>query len=326
MKSDRFDLNLLIALDALLAEKNVTHAGIRIHLSQSAMSGSLGRLRDFFQDELLVPVGRGMALTPLAQGLVTPVRHILLQVQAAITTKPRFDPATSKRHFSVALSDYTMAILMIDALREIKRLAPHIAFELRPVGERADEALESGTLDFLIVPDNFTLDGHPKMPLFEDTHTCIAWTGNSCVGAKISLDEYLKMGHITVYNTEGQRSNFVELFFKRLKYKKRSEVSTHSFDAVPHLVVGTDRIATVFTRLATKYAKFLPLKLIPPPVEIPVMVQMLQWHKYHDNDPAYIWLRERFKEAAAKLPGLSAGFADEARPPARRLKVRHAVA
>src|SRR5437763_16332301 len=104
MDLQRFDLNLLVTLDALLSERNVTRAGQRMNLSQSAMSGALGRLREFFQDELLVPMGRTMVLTPLAQGLVLPVRDVLLQVQTTIATKPHFDPATSSSHFSTAVS------------------------------------------------------------------------------------------------------------------------------------------------------------------------------------------------------------------------------
>src|SRR6476469_8001729 len=98
----RFDLNLLVTLDALLTEKNVTRAGMRMNLSQSAMSGALARLRDFFQDELLVPMGRTMVLTPLAEDLIQPVRDVLLQIQATIATKPHFEPATSTRHFTLA--------------------------------------------------------------------------------------------------------------------------------------------------------------------------------------------------------------------------------
>ncbi|MGA2511741.1 MAG: LysR family transcriptional regulator, partial [Candidatus Acidiferrales bacterium] len=236
MKLSEFDLNLLIALDALLTEKNVTRAGMRIHLSQSATSAALARLRSFFQDQLLVPVGGRMALTPVAQGLIKPVRNLLLQAQATIATQTRFDPATSRRRFSVAVSDYAITVFMADALRIVQRLAPHIAFELAPTSERAVEALEAGTLDFLIAPEVFVSKGHPKVPLFEDTHTVIAWTRNRNVGRRIS-------------------------FLRRLKYRRRAEVVAHSFDVVPHLVVGTKRIATVATRLARKYAKFLPLKL-----------------------------------------------------------------
>src|SRR5688572_6354716 len=93
------DLNLLVVLDALFAEKNITRTGERLHLSQSATSGALARLRDFFKDELLVHIGHKMALTPLAEDLVQPVRQALLQTERIIGTLPPFDPATSSRHF-----------------------------------------------------------------------------------------------------------------------------------------------------------------------------------------------------------------------------------
>jgi LysR family transcriptional regulator, nod-box dependent transcriptional activator len=301
MKLSQFDLNLLVALDALLSEKNVTHAGMRIHLSQSATSAALARLRGFFQDQLLVPVGGKMVLTPMAKGLVKPVRSLLLQAQATIAMKAQFDPAHSRRHFSVAVSDYVATVFMADALALVQRQAPHVTFELVPTSERAVEALEAGTLDFLIAPDVFARKTHPKVPLFEDTHTVIAWTGNSCVGKGISLQQFLNMGHVAIHVGEGPAPNFDELFLRRLKYKRRAEVVAHSFDVVPHLVVGTNRIATVATRLAEKYAQFLPLKLVPLPIEVPPMTEVLQWHKYHDQDPAYIWLRGVLRDQAAKL-------------------------
>ena len=244
-----------------------------------------------------------MVLTPVAQGLAKPVRNLLLQAQTTIATKARFDPAASGRHFSIAVSDYVATVFMADALRGIQRQARHITFELVPTSERAVEALEGGTLDFLIAPDVFASRAHPKRALFEDTHTVVAWTGNSRVKTRISLEQFLDLGHVAIHVGEGPGPNFDERFLRRLKYKRRAEVVTHSFDVVPHLVVGTDRIATVATRLARKYAKFLPLKLIPLPVEVPPMTEVLQWHKYHDQDPAYIWLRDVLSAVAAKLLG-----------------------
>ena len=302
MKLSQFDLNLLVALDALLTEKNVTRAGLRIHLSQSATSAALARLRSFFQDQLLVPAGGKMVLTPVAQGLVKPVRNLLLQAQATIATQARFDPVASRRRFSVAASDYAITAFMAEALRDVQSLAPHLTFELVPTSERAVEALEAGNLDFLIAPDVFASKAHPKIPLFEDTHMVIAWTGNSRVAKGLSLEQFLNMGHVAIHVGEGPRPNFDELFLRRLRHKRRAEVVAHSFDVVPHLVVGTNRIATVATRLAKKYAQFLPLKLIPLPIAVPPMTEVLQWHKYHDQDPAYVWLRGVLKDNAAKLP------------------------
>jgi len=291
MKLSQFDLNLLVALDALLTDRNVTRAGMRIHLSQSATSAALARLRNSFQDQLLVRVGGKMVLTPVAQGLVKPVRNLLLQAQATIATQAHFDPQTSRRRFSVAVSDYAITVFMADALRNIQHLAPHLTFELVPTSERAVEALEAGTLDFLIAPEVFASKTHPRMPLFEDKHTVIAWTRNRRVGSKLSLEEYLSLGHVAVHVGEGAGPNFDELFLRRLKYKRRAEVVAHSFDVVPHLIVGTNRIATVATRLARKYAKFLPLKLVPLPAHVPSMTEVLQWHKFHDRDPSYVWFR-----------------------------------
>ena len=303
MKLSQFDLNLLVALDALLTEKNVTRAGMRIHLSQSATSAALARLRNSFQDQLLVRAGGKMVLTPVAQSLVKPVRNLLFQAQATIATQARFDPQTSRRGFSVAVSDYATTVFMADALRNVQHLAPQLTFELVPTSERSVEALEAGTLDFLIAPEVFASRTHPKMPLFEDKHTVIAWTRNRRVGRKLSLDEYLSLGHVAVHVGEGAGPNFDELFLRRLKYKRRTEVVAHSFDVVPHLVVGTNRIATVGARLARKYAKFLPIKLVPLPVHVPPMTEVLQWHKYHDRDPAYVWLRGVLSDQAANLLG-----------------------
>jgi LysR family nod box-dependent transcriptional activator len=302
MNLQRFDLNLLVALDALLTEKNVTRAGRRMNLSQSAMSGALARLRGLFQDELLVAVGRRMVLTPLADDLVQPLRDVLLQVHGTIATKPRFDPASSERRFSIAVSDYVTSVLMIDLLRHVKAEAPKITFELRQVGQRAVEDLERGDLDFLIAPE-YLAPVHPTEVLFEDTHICIAWTKNPHVGSSISLEQYLQLGHVIVRVGEEAVANHDERALRRLKHKRIVEVVTPTFDLAPQLVVGTDRIATVPTRLACKYAKFLPLKLLPLPVDIPPIHEKLQWHRAHSQDPANTWLRTQLKKAVARVSG-----------------------
>ena len=119
MHLNRFDMNLLIALDALLREKSVTRAGERIYLSQSAMSGALQRLRDHFGDELLVRVGRELELTPRAEALVEPIRDILLRVQAALE-EPSFEPATAMRTFSIMMSDYCFVAYMRAVIKRLQ--------------------------------------------------------------------------------------------------------------------------------------------------------------------------------------------------------------
>jgi LysR family transcriptional regulator, nod-box dependent transcriptional activator len=297
-----FDLNLLVALDALLTERNVTRAGVRLNLSQSAMSGALARLRHYFHDELLVPVGRQMALTPVAEQLVEPVKDILLRIRGTLGSKPRFEPLTATRHISLAVSDYVADILMADVLRRARREAPQITFELRGVGRRATEDLESGELDFLISPDGYVSPSHPTEILFEDTYTCVAWAGNESIGTSLTLEEYLGAGHVVVNVAAEVPGNYDEQFLRRSSLKRRVEVSVPTFSLAPHLVVGTGRLATITTRLAVKYADRLPLKLLPIPVAMPPMVEMLQWHRVHDYDPASQWFRRLLKEAVSDLP------------------------
>jgi LysR family transcriptional regulator, nod-box dependent transcriptional activator len=300
MDLQQFDLNLLVALDALLTEKSVTRAGTRMNLSQSAMSGTLARLRDVFHDELLIPVGRGMVLTPLAQDLVQPLRDLLQQVRSTLATRPRFTPATSDRHFSISVSDYVASVLIVDLLRLTRVEAPSITFELRSVGTRAGDDLDRDSVDFVIAPEGYVSPAHSREVLFEDTHTCIAWADNPHVGSTLSIDQYLSLGHVVVRVSE-DGDNYDERILRGMNHRRRVEVVTPSFDLAPHLVVGTGRIATIATRLAVKYSGLLPIKLVPVPIEMPPMVEMLQWHRAHDDDPAHIWLRARMRDAVAAL-------------------------
>lgn len=317
-----FDMNLLVALDALLTERNVTRAGNRLNLSQSAMSGALSRLRHHFRDELLVPVGRHMALTPVAEGLVEPVRDILVRVRGTLGSKPFFDPGTATRHLSLAVSDYVTEILIADVLRRARREAPHITFELRTVGRRATEDLDSGELDFLIAPEGYVSAAHPTDVLFVDTYTCVAWAGNESIGSSLTLDAYLDLGHVVV-RVAGpeQPGNYDEQFLRRSNVNRRVEISVPSFSLAPQLVVGTGRVATITTRLAVKCARTLPLKLLPTPIAIPPMVEMVQWHEVHDCDPANQWFRRLLKDAVDDLPhdppSIAASGKDQPRRAAR---------
>jgi DNA-binding transcriptional LysR family regulator len=295
------DLNLLVALDALLAEKNVTRAGARIHLSQPSTSGALGRLREYFKDQLLVSVGRKMLLTPLAQSMVKPVGDVLRQIEATITTTPQFDPATSTRQFMVLSSDYVTAVFLPRVLRIMKRRAPGMTFEIRPMIDRALEELDSDAEDMIIIPDAYASDRHPKQFLFDETYACIAWTGNSQVRHRISLAQYTSLGHVVVRIGITHPASFEEWFLNRMGYKRRIEVIAPTFEALPHLIEGTDRIATVHTRLAVAYRKYLPIKVVPLPIKIPTMGMVCQWHESHDADPGHAWVRGVLREVATRL-------------------------
>jgi len=295
------DLNLLVALNALLAEKNVTRAGARIHLSQPSTSGALGRLREYFKDQLLVSVGRKMVLTPLAESMVKPVGDVLRQMEATITARPQFDPATSTRKFTMLSSDYVTAVFLPRVLQVMKRRAPGITFEIRPMSDRAMEELDSDNEDIVIIPDAYASDMHPKQFLFDETYACIAWAGNRLVRSRISLEQYTSLGHVVVRIGITHPASFEEWFLNRLGYKRRIEVIAPTFEAVPHFIEGTDRIATVHTRLAAVYRKYLPIKVVPVPIRIPTMAVVCQWHESHDTDPGHIWVRGVLRGVAKGL-------------------------
>jgi LysR family nod box-dependent transcriptional activator len=145
------------------------------------------------------------------------------------------------------------------------------------------------------------LPEHPHAILFEDTYTVIAWAGSSVVGDTTTLDEYTALGHV-IFGSEARGTPWLERWFNRhYGDARRVEVMAHNFTMLPHLVVGTDRIATVQTRLARLYERGLPLKLIPPPIELPKLTEVLQWNIHRDMDPAGRWLRSKLMDQAKKL-------------------------
>ena len=298
-----FDLNLLVALDALLSEKSVTNAGRRVHLSQSAMSGVLARLRQSFNDKLLVPSRGGMTLTPLAETLVEPVRSILGQVQQTIIVNVPFDPGTSRRVFTIAASDYAITVLLADTLRRVSNDAPGVTVVIIPLRERIMESEDLG-LDLIILPKAYTPASSPHEVLFEDTFTGIVWTGHSSVGDTLHPDQYRRLPRAIVSFSDDTRISGDDRFGDEADFEGRVQVVAPSYHALPALIVGTDRIATMQMRLAEKLAASHPIRLVPLPVPLPVLQEAMLWHPRVDRDAGHAWLRGVLRETAAALTAM----------------------
>lgn len=299
MRFKGLDLNLLVTLDCLLSERNVSRAADKLCLSQSATSGALTRLREYFNDELLVQLGRGMVMTPRAAELLPAVRNVLLQVEGTIIKRPDFDPLTAKREIRIVASDYMVIAALAETLRALKKKAPDLTFTLISPGEDPRGMLERGEVEFLAMPDVYLSPDHPSVHLFSDDYRAVVWTGNEQVtGDSVTLSEFLKMRHVTVnYTLTGP--SFEGWFIERFGNDRLVEVSTSSYSTVPFLIVGTQRIALMHHRLAEAFAQMMPLKLVKPPVEIPQIHETLQWHVYNDSDECLIWLRAQFIELIA---------------------------
>lgn len=293
MRFNKLDLNLLVALDALLAERNISRAGERVNLSQPAMSNALARLREYFGDELLAAQGRQMVLTPRAVSLIDPVREVLMRIDSTITNPPVFDPAKATRKFVLLLSDFTTAVFVPAMLEALYKEARGIGIELRMLNDRPIDQLEQGDADLLIIPAQYVSPDHPSASLFEEQYLCVTWSGNSRIQEELTFNDYLECGHVVAnYATGQQRAAFDSWFLDRFGVKRHVEVSAPTMAALPRMVVGTDRIATVHKRLALQAEQILPIRLWQPPLEVPTLVQKLQWHRHRDADPALTWMRE----------------------------------
>lgn len=298
------DLNLLVALDALLLERNITLAGRRIHLSQSAMSSALSRLREYFGDELLTQVGRRMICTPLGESLAQPVRKILLEIQTTVAAQPSFDPSTATRCFRLMMSDYVATVLLSKALPRIERLAPRVRIEVlcNDVGSPFDE-LDRADIDLLIMPTTYLREAHPCDVLFEDEFTGVAWKDNTLVppDGRVSVQQYLSLGHVTARFATARASTVDEWFVSQLGHERRVEVVAMNFSAVFSCLVGTQRVATIHKRLARYYERYLPIRLFEVPFELPRLAEAMQWHRHFNTDPGTLWLRGVLKEIARNM-------------------------
>ena len=298
MRFDRLDLNLLVALDALLAERSVSLAADRICLSQSATSSALGRLRDYFADDLLVQKGRQMVLTARAEGLVEPVRAVLEQIRSTIAVPPPFDPATSDRTIRIMASDYITEVLLAVSMIDLQQQAPGMRFEIQSLSESLLESLERGAVDLLITIDYAISADHPSQILFEDDYVVVGWNGNPAMAGPMTKELYFALGHVTARFGRARVSAFEDWFVRRQKRQRRLEIVTHSFLSLPGLVIGSQRIATMHRRLATRMATYLPLTLREVPMDIPPIREAIQWHISSNNDPAIRWVVERIMSDA----------------------------
>ena len=300
MRFLRFDLNLLVALDALLTERNVTRAAARLSIGQSAASAALARLREYFGDDLLVASGRELRLTALGRSLQEPVRATLRQAQATIQLQPGFDPATSERRFTVATSDYVTQVLLFDVVRRLAERAPRLQLSITRRTAGAEDQLERGEVDLLIVPEHFPSSGHPSAPLFSDEYVGIAWAGHPQLARRPRLKDYFAWPHAVSRQQDLRPFAFDDAHLPPGAGDRRVEVFVDDFISLPEMVVGTARLATVQRRLAERALNSgLPIRLWPLPFAIPPLQETMRWHGSAVADPALAWLRAQIADLAA---------------------------
>jgi LysR family transcriptional regulator, nod-box dependent transcriptional activator len=293
MRFQRLDLNLLVALDALLSEKSVSLAADRLCLSQSATSSALGRLRDYFGDDLLVMKGRGMVLTARAEELIDPVRAVLEQIRTTVAIAPAFDPATADRQVRIMASDYSTQVLLAGALAMLEQDAPHLRFEIQPMGDNPVEAVERGQIDLLLTIDFAISADHPSLMLFEDDYVVVGDPANPAMQGEMTRERYFSLGHVTARFGKSRTPAFDDWFVRRQKTQRRIEIVAPTFLSQAGLVAGTRRIATMHRRLAHQVVPTMGLVMREVPFDIPPIREAIQWHLSNNNDRALRWVVER---------------------------------
>ncbi|WP_421854330.1 LysR family transcriptional regulator [Marinomonas sp.] len=296
----KLDLNLLVALDALIRNQNVSLAAEELHLSQSAMSSSLSRLRRYFNDELLIQTGRKMMLSPLAEQLEQPIRDILVKIDASIMLKPGFDPTTSDREFRICVSDYMLHTLIPHVIDMAQAQGCTVKLNFLPQVSDPKKELDRGEADLLIMPDIFCSDFHLSEPLITDEFACVVWDQSDLAKGEMTMKTFVSSGHVCMQPPNSNPS-FETHSYESQGISRRVDVRTFSFSCIPNLIVGTNLIATLQKRLIDKsIAQGMALKSFPTPVALPTLRESMQWHKYQNADLGIIWLRQLMLEAVAK--------------------------
>jgi DNA-binding transcriptional LysR family regulator len=300
MNLRQFDLNLLVALAALLKERSVTRAGERLHLSQSAMSSTLSRLRHVFGDELLVRVGRHLEPTALAAEIAGPVHDCVQQIETLINSKQSFAPEADSRLFLISASDYAVSLLLGPLVERLTEHAPNVSVRFHALEPTVGDRLAAGDVDFAILPAEFE-PVFPSAPLFEDTWTCVAWAGHPTVGDRLTTEEFLALPHLGFSLFDAHHGSQADAHLARIGYERRIVASTASFAIAPFLVRGTRLVTIVPRRLAERLRHPAESKLLDLPVDMPPLCEKLVWNPRFTTSPAHAWMRKEIVQVAKAL-------------------------
>ena len=292
------DLNLLVVFDALMSERNVTRAGEKIGLSQPATSNALSRLRNLFQDELLVRTATGMTPTPKALSLSIPIRQILLQIQSSLEQDTFFVPEDSDRLFTIGTSDYGEFILLSKLMQKLETVAPKVKIRVRSLLDMksAYQMLDSDKIDLAI--------GYfPECPpwqetevLFEEGFVGVCSAENPKISDKVTLEDYLSVSHLLISPYNEDMTGWVDDALERQNLQRHVAISVPHFLAAPFIIANTNLVVTLAERVAKTYFDALNLRIFSLPLASEGFSMDMLWHTKNNGDLAHTWLRRIISE------------------------------
>ncbi len=299
MNLNSLDLNLLVALDALLRDASVSRAAMRLHLSQPATSHALQRLRDLIGDPLLVRNGARMELTPRAQALRLPLAQALDQVRTLFISDD-FDAARSERHFRLMMPDLAVELLMPPLMEKVTRLAPNVTIDVVPWRSSPIFTPDfARTIDLVIsIGDSFK--GFHRQRLYTDIDALAVRRGHP-VGAKLRKREaFLAARHVGVI-IRGHNEDLIDTWLRTKGIDRRIALVVPGYIEALHVTARTDLVAFVPRRLISALAKQLSLVIVTPPLDPGIDEQHMFYPTRAQMDPGSIWLRKLMLETGREL-------------------------
>jgi DNA-binding transcriptional LysR family regulator len=311
MNINRVDLNLLVYLDVLLRERNVTQAANQLNLSQPAMSNGLRRLRNVFDDPLLVRTSDGMTPTERALELEPLVREILSNVDRALQPTADFDPASAQRIFRIMASDYAESTLLPAVLGKLRKQAPAISLDIMTPSDVSFLDVERGKVDLVINRFDSMPQSFHQINVWTDSFSCLLSADNPLL-KDFSLENYLLAHHVWVSKTgmgvgvgvdpeDVQRLGWVDSAINRLGKKRNIAVFTRHYQAAMILAEQNDLVVTLPSLAAQLQHDNPRLVIKTPPLEIPPLELKMAWSPLLQHNPANRWLRTLIVETGREV-------------------------
>ena len=293
-----FDLNLLVALDALLRERSVTRAARRLGLTQPALSGALARLRGQFGDPLFVRTRHGVVPTPRAEALADPLARWLAEARELVAPAS-FEPAQSERTFSVSANDYLQHALLVPFARALERQAPRAALALWPQPEDLAAQLQRGGLELAVTIPEWAPPDLPSRALYQERYVGIVRSGHPWTKRRPSLDAFCDARHVLVSPAGGGLRGPTDDALAALGRRRRIALTLSSFLLVPGVVASRALAAVVPERLLA--GRRAAVGVFALPVELPPIRAIAVWHPRWHRDPAHAWARQLLADVAASI-------------------------
>jgi DNA-binding transcriptional LysR family regulator len=295
----RADINLLVALEALMQERSVTRAAKRLALSQPAMSHTLRRLRDLFDDELFVRVGQEMTPTPRAVEMMEGVRTALRELGAVLDSASPFRPGEARATFRISAFDFAQVMLLPRVARLVTARAPNVRIVVRPYDQDPARALADGRCDLVI-----GLRREPQDPchrvLSSERLASVVRRDHPCLAEAWTVESFAALSHAVV-SPVGRGSGFVDAALARAGLARTVAFTTPQLFSAALAVSQSDMILTGVERQLEGIARLLPVALLPPPLELPVFDVAMTWHERRATDALHRFLRDLVVEAAASI-------------------------